>query len=172
MCPTLGPAVGTASRCLFSGFPKVASCIGTLSLGVGDPAAAYFGSKVGRAVCIALDALGLLLLPACPPPPPHFPKPLSFCKFGSIRIFGKKTLEGTAAFFLSSFLASLTYVQLHYALPPAQAAILAGAGSLVGAVAELYCTWVDDNLFVRKSWPPFSKHAPLPRPCVRIKRVD
>merc|ERR550537_473087 len=51
---------------------KLPCCLGSLALGVGDPAAALIGSK-----------------------------------FGQIKIFGKKTLEGTSAFFVVNFLFNL-----------------------------------------------------------------
>lgn len=94
-------------------FPSIACCIGTLALGVGDPAAALVGSK-----------------------------------FGSVKLYGKKTLEGTLAFATVSMLASMMYLWAFYAVPLSKMMVISAAGSVSGAVAELYCTFVDDNLFV------------------------
>lgn len=154
-------------------FSKLPSCMGALALGVGDPAAALVGSKLGH-----------------------------------VRLYGKKTLEGSAAFAIVSFAFFVGYMQLIYkvagcmgrraggkrlvagyqgasgkglracgplrftrairtrsirsagltarpvhGLPwqmPWEAVLqLSAVGSLCGAVAELYCpVTVDDNLFV------------------------
>ena len=96
---------------------KLPCCLGSLALGVGDPAAALIGSK-----------------------------------FGQIKIFGKKTLEGTSAFFVVNFLFNLLYLSLFYQLGSLQDSLaLAAVGAVTGAVVELYCPTdlgLDDNLVV------------------------
>lgn len=94
-------------------FPLVASSIGTLALGLGDPAAALFGTK-----------------------------------FGTTKIYRKKTLEGCGGFFLVSFLGMACYLYLLNALTPSNIALLSTTGAFTGAVAELYCSVIDDNLLV------------------------
>ena len=73
-------------------------------------------------------------------------------KFGQIKIFGKKTLEGTSAFFVVNFLFNLLYLSLFYQLGSLQDSLaLAAVGAVTGAVVELYCPTdlgLDDNLVV------------------------
>ena len=95
---------------------KLPCCLGALALGVGDPAAAFVGSK-----------------------------------FGQVRIYGKKTLEGTAAFFLVNLAFNLAYVTCLYDVAFASSLALCAAAAFTGAIVELYCPahlGVDDNLLV------------------------
>jgi dolichol kinase len=95
---------------------KLPCCLGSLALGVGDPAAAFVGSK-----------------------------------FGQVKIYGKKTLEGTAAFFLVNVAFNVAYMALLYAVSFGDALALCAVAALAGALAELYCPahlGVDDNLVV------------------------
>ena len=95
---------------------KLPCCLGALALGVGDPAAAFVGSK-----------------------------------YGQLKIYGKKTLEGTAAFFLVNLAFNLAYMTCLYDVAFASSLALCAAAALAGAVVELYCPahlGVDDNLLV------------------------
>ena len=72
--------------------------------------------------------------------------------FGQVRIYGKKTLEGTLAFFLVNLAFNLLYVSLLYDVPSLLDRLqLCAAAALTGALSELYCPahlGVDDNLLV------------------------
>jgi dolichol kinase len=96
-------------------FGKLPGCLGVLALGVGDPAAALIGSKLG-----------------------------------SIKLYGKKTLEGSMAFVFASFIAFMVYASLLYDIPLVPLVQIAGVAAVTGAIAELYCPvpTIDDNLLV------------------------
>ncbi len=68
-------------------------------------------------------------------------------KFGKIKIYNKRTLEGSLAFFVSAFLISLLFIDYRIAL----------IGALVGMVTELFggstklknkVWFIDDNLLI------------------------
>mmetsp|Transcript_18019 Transcript_18019/g.23401 ORF Transcript_18019/g.23401 Transcript_18019/m.23401 type:complete len:405 (-) Transcript_18019:140-1354(-) len=69
---------------------------------------------------------------------------------GSIKLYGKKTLEGTSAFVVASILAFLLYATLLYDIPTMALLQLVVVAGLSGAIAELYCPvpTIDDNLLV------------------------
>mmetsp|Transcript_2732 Transcript_2732/g.6111 ORF Transcript_2732/g.6111 Transcript_2732/m.6111 type:complete len:399 (+) Transcript_2732:155-1351(+) len=105
----------SALMCLSFLFGKLPSGLGALALGVGDPAAALVGSKLG-----------------------------------SIKVYGKKTMEGSGAFVLVSFAFSVGYMRGLYQLEWPAVLSLAAVAAVSGSIAELFCPvpTVDDNLFV------------------------
>lgn len=69
-------------------------------------------------------------------------------RFGRIRLMHGRSLEGTAAFFVSSMLVVFAlFVTLH-GLGVGQALLLAAAAGLAGAIAELVSLRVDDNFSI------------------------
>ncbi|MBM4395797.1 MAG: hypothetical protein FJ087_08915 [Deltaproteobacteria bacterium] len=70
-------------------------------------------------------------------------------RFGRIRIRGEKSLEGTLAFVLASFGATVLLLALTGAVPGVLALLgLAGSVAIVGAAAELFGDRLDDNFAI------------------------
>ncbi len=68
-------------------------------------------------------------------------------RWGRTRLVARRSLEGSAAFVLLGGAAAAAFLRLYYpGMPPAELLAMAGAGALAGAVAELFCGAVDDNL--------------------------
>jgi len=70
-------------------------------------------------------------------------------RWGKTRISSNRTLEGSAAFVVSGALISAAVLAVFYpAVGPGSALIIAVAGSLAGAIAELVSGRLDDNLTI------------------------
>ena len=69
-------------------------------------------------------------------------------KFGKTKIYNEKSLEGTLAFFVTSFVIIVTFALLNTPLAIVDLLILAFGTSFVGAVVELYSNKLDDNLTI------------------------
>lgn len=70
-------------------------------------------------------------------------------KFGRTKTMNGRSLEGSIAFAVAAF--AVTYPVLRFMVPDAtsmQAAALAGAGAVVGAISEMMCRRVDDNFAI------------------------
>lgn len=70
-------------------------------------------------------------------------------RWGRTRLVNRRSLEGSGAFVLVGAAAAAAFLRIYYpAMSPAETLAMAGAGALLGAVAELFCSTVDDNLAV------------------------
>ena len=70
-------------------------------------------------------------------------------KWGRTKTMNGRSLEGSIAFAVAAF--AVTYPILSFLVPtatPVQAAALAGAGAVVGAISEMMCRRVDDNFAI------------------------
>ena len=69
-------------------------------------------------------------------------------RWGRTKLVNRRTLEGSSAFFATSFVAGLVWLALFHPLGwPMMIALAAGA-ALVGALTETFSTRIDDNLAV------------------------
>ena len=69
-------------------------------------------------------------------------------RFGRTRLRAGRSLEGTLTFALVGALGALAMLSVFYPLPWSSRLLLAGAGAVVGAVAELVSTRFDDNFTI------------------------
>jgi dolichol kinase len=69
-------------------------------------------------------------------------------RFGRTRIRTGRSLEGTLAFVGAGTLAAGTWLVLHHGASLGTAALIAGAGAVVGALAEIVVTKLDDNFAI------------------------
>jgi dolichol kinase len=70
-------------------------------------------------------------------------------RFGRIRLRAGRSLEGTLAFLVSGVLAVLALLTVfHGMLPWPTRVVLAGAGAVAGALAELFSGRLDDNFTI------------------------
>ena len=70
-------------------------------------------------------------------------------RFGHVRLFGARTLEGSLAFVLSATIAAMAYVSIvHPEVGLVRAFVAVCAGALAGAFAELFSRRIDDNFSV------------------------
>jgi dolichol kinase len=69
-------------------------------------------------------------------------------RFGRTRLRAGRSLEGTLTFALVGALAALAALSAFHPLPWSSRLILAGAGAVAGAVAELVSTRFDDNFTI------------------------
>ena len=69
-------------------------------------------------------------------------------RFGRIRIRAGRSLEGTLAFVVAGSIGALTSLAVFHAMPWSSRIILAVAGAVAGAVAELVSTRLDDNFTI------------------------
>lgn len=70
-------------------------------------------------------------------------------RWGKVRLIHGRSLEGSLTFLLTGTLAGLGALRVwHGQIPLGQAAAMAAAGALLGAVAELFSRRIDDNLSI------------------------
>ncbi len=69
-------------------------------------------------------------------------------RWGRIRTMNGRTLEGSLAFFVAAELACIPLLMAMAGLSLGQAALVGALASVAGAVAEMLCRRVDDNLAV------------------------
>jgi dolichol kinase len=69
-------------------------------------------------------------------------------RFGKVKLFHGRSLEGSLAFLVSAWAAAFGLLLAFHGLSPGRALAVAGAGALTGAVAELLSARVDDNLSI------------------------
>ena len=70
-------------------------------------------------------------------------------RYGRTRLLNGRSLEGTSAFALVGGIAAMLFLLVHHPeLSIAQAALVAGAASVAGALAELFTRRLDDNLTI------------------------
>ncbi len=70
-------------------------------------------------------------------------------RFGRIRLVRGRSLEGALAFVVAAFVAEIVYLRwLHPEITVGIALALALITAVVGALVELVCKWVDDNLAI------------------------
>jgi dolichol kinase len=71
-------------------------------------------------------------------------------RFGRVKLFANRSLEGSAAFFVVAFLAALAVIGNYgpEMLSLGSASIVAGVAALVGTLVELFTRGVDDNFTI------------------------
>jgi dolichol kinase len=69
-------------------------------------------------------------------------------RYGRTRIRAGRSLEGTLAFVVAGAIGALASLAVFYAMPWSSRIILAMAGAVAGAVAELVSTRLDDNFTI------------------------
>ena len=70
-------------------------------------------------------------------------------RFGRLRIYGGRTLEGSLAFVASGSLTAVAVAALYHPGPaPTEQLALALSAAVCGAIAELFSTSLDDNLTI------------------------
>jgi len=171
--------------------------MGALALGVGDPAAALVGSKVGalnvlmrRSACVGMSPKSYTLVCVCSrgclsvyffslhvssfphasssssssssiPCDCFFSLLVHIHQLGHIRVYGKKTLEGTAAFALVSLVIFWFYMSNFYQVSTGALLQIGTVGAISGACTFLSFVFFASIIMTRPSFSLFFISFPI-----------